>query len=151
MKYNVDEMEKVIVAASVYSKEKSDEHGEVFTPASLINEMLDQIPAEYFSDKTKTFFDPCAGLGQFPIQIIKRLMSGLETIIPDNDERYKWIVENQLFMSELQDSSVDFIQQTLNPHNDLKLNIHHGNTLEMPADYFDKVKTKKPQQPFFAF
>ena len=82
-------IEQKIDQASSYNKSKSDKHGEVFTPATLINEMLDQLPNEVWSDHTKTFFDPCAGKGNFPIQIVKRLMDGLEVWEPNEEKRYK--------------------------------------------------------------
>ena len=55
------DIEEKVKTESTYSKDKSDEHGEVFTPFELINEMLDQVSPETWSDSTKTVFDPCAG------------------------------------------------------------------------------------------
>jgi len=135
--WNLEQIEKQIDQASSYNKSKSDKHGEVFTPATLINEMLDQLPTEVWSDKTKTFFDPCAGKGNFPIQIVKRLMLGLEDEIPDYYDRYKWIMENQMFMSELQPESCQFIKDIFNPNGDIKIRLYEGSTLEMPEDYFN--------------
>jgi hypothetical protein len=132
-------IEQKIDQASSYNKSKSDKHGEVFTPATLINEMLDQLPNEVWSDHTKTFFDPCAGKGNFPIQIVKRLMNGLEVWEPNEEKRYKHIMENQMFMGELQTESCDFIRQTFNPNGDIKIRLYEGSTLEMPEDYFDKI------------
>jgi len=34
--------------------------GEVFTPTPLVQEMLDQLPLEVFTDPEKTFLDNCA-------------------------------------------------------------------------------------------
>ena len=39
--------------------------GEVITPNSLIKEMLDKLPQEFFESKTATFLDPCSGSGGF--------------------------------------------------------------------------------------
>ena len=39
--------------------------GEVFTPTPLVQEILDQLPAEVFTDPSKTFLDPSCGDGQF--------------------------------------------------------------------------------------
>lgn len=39
--------------------------GEVFTPTPLVQEMLDQLPPEVFTDPTKTFLDNSCGDGQF--------------------------------------------------------------------------------------
>ena len=39
--------------------------GEVFTPTPLVQEILDQLPQEVFTDPAKTFLDPSCGDGQF--------------------------------------------------------------------------------------
>ena len=76
---NIGELKIKVELASTYNKSKSDKHGEVFTPFTLINEILDQLPVNVWSDHTKTFFDPCAGKGNFPIMLVERLMEGLKT------------------------------------------------------------------------
>ena len=135
----INNVREAIAKASVYSKQKSDELGEVFTPFELIEEMLDQYDSSIWSDKTKTFFDPCAGKGNFPICIVKRLFDGLVNEIPDAEERLRHIVENQLFMSEYQKVSVDFIREQFTfGLESLRPNIYHGDTLEMPTGWFDK-------------
>jgi hypothetical protein len=145
----IKNIENKIKNESQYSKDKSDKHGEVFTPNELINEMLDELPQEIWSDKTKTWFDPCAGKGNFPIQIIKRLMIGLEHEIEDEYERYKHIMENQIYMGEYQYESAEFIRQVFNPNNDIKINLYEGDTLNMPDNYFDKKENKKWINDFF--
>ena len=47
--------------------------GEVSTPVSLVNEMLDKLPEEVFKSSTSTFLDPSFGSGTFLIEIVKRL------------------------------------------------------------------------------
>jgi len=48
--------------------------GEVFTPSSLVNEMLNKLPKEVFTNKEKTFLDNSCGNGQFLFQVLKRKM-----------------------------------------------------------------------------
>ena len=48
--------------------------GEVFTPTPLVQEMLDQLPQELFSDPTKTFLDNSCGDGQFLGEVLIRKM-----------------------------------------------------------------------------
>jgi len=48
--------------------------GEVFTPAELVREMLEQIPIEQFQDPTKTFLDNSCGDGQFLGEVLIRKM-----------------------------------------------------------------------------
>lgn len=72
--------------------------GEVFTPTELVQEMLDQLPPEVFTDPTKTFLDNSCGDGQFLGEVlIRKIENGstfeqaLSTIygvdlMPDNVE-----------------------------------------------------------------
>jgi len=46
--------------------------GEVFTPTPLVQEVLDKLPQELFSDPTKTFIDPACGDGQFLSEVLIR-------------------------------------------------------------------------------
>lgn len=70
---------------------------EVFTSPQLANQMLDLIPAHFFSDPTKTFLDPCSKSGVFLREIAKRLIKGLESHFPDLQERLNHIFTKQLF------------------------------------------------------
>ena len=47
-------------------------NGEIFTPIELVNEILDKLPTEVFTDPSKTFCDPACGDGNFLIEVIKR-------------------------------------------------------------------------------
>ena len=109
MKGVISKVSKLIIDRSSYSKEKSDKHGEVFTPNELIYEMISKLPRDTWEDKTKTFFDPCASKGNFPIYIVKKLFIHLQEHIVDEEERLKHIVEKQLFMAEYQRESAEFI------------------------------------------
>jgi type I restriction-modification system DNA methylase subunit len=53
--------------------------GEVFTPTELVQEMLDQIPPEQFTDPTKTFLDNSCGDGQFLGEVLIRKMENGST------------------------------------------------------------------------
>jgi hypothetical protein len=47
---------------------------EVFTPTRLVQETLDQLPQQLFSDPAKTFLDPSCGDGQFLGEVLIRKM-----------------------------------------------------------------------------
>ncbi|HAV14120.1 MAG TPA: restriction endonuclease [Opitutae bacterium] len=70
---------------------------EVFTPPKLANEILDQLPAELWSDPEARFLDPFCKSGVFLREIAKRLLAGLEEKIPDQQERINHIFKNQLY------------------------------------------------------
>lgn len=70
---------------------------EVFTPPHIVNQMLDLLPLELFSDKNTTFLDPVCKSGVFLREIAKRLMEGLKDEIPNDEERRNHIFKNQLY------------------------------------------------------
>lgn len=70
---------------------------EVFTPPQLVNEMLDLLPQELFSNPEARFLDPFTKSGVFLREIVKRLDVGLASIIPDRQERILHIMHNQIF------------------------------------------------------
>jgi len=54
------------------SKERSDAHGEVFTPPWLVNQMLDALDESSFEAPGKTFVDPACGNGNILVEVIRR-------------------------------------------------------------------------------
>jgi site-specific DNA-methyltransferase (adenine-specific) len=70
---------------------------EVFTPPKLANQILDNLPKEIWSDKNIKFLDPVAKSGVFLREITKRLITGLESQIPDLQTRINHILANQVF------------------------------------------------------
>jgi len=58
-----------------YFKWKADSSkGEVFTPITLVCEILDKIPEEVWTNPNTTFLDPCMGKGTFLLEIVRRLV-----------------------------------------------------------------------------
>jgi site-specific DNA-methyltransferase (adenine-specific) len=70
---------------------------EVFTPPNLVNEILDLLPQDIWTNKEATFLDPVSKSGVFLREIAKRLMAGLEKKIPDKQQRINHIFKNQLY------------------------------------------------------
>ncbi len=70
---------------------------EVFTPPDLANRMLDLLPAKLWRNPKARFLDPACKSGVFLREIARRLDKGLETNIPDRQERINHIMKNQLF------------------------------------------------------
>ena len=119
-------------------KEKQ-ENGEVFTPMFLVFEMLDNLDKHYikehgrsiFTEPSFKWFDPASGMGNFPVAVYLKLMEGLKSQIPNDEERKKHIIENMLYMSELNKKNVFICHQIFNMNNQYKLNINEGDTLEL--------------------
>jgi len=70
---------------------------EVFTPPVLVNQILDILPVELWSNREAKFLDPVSKSGVFLREIAKRLMLGLEKQIPDKQERINHIYKHQLY------------------------------------------------------
>ncbi|NBP66413.1 MAG: hypothetical protein EBU66_17425, partial [Bacteroidetes bacterium] len=123
-------VEKVLDYIKEHLTPKSAErhkYGEVFTPMSLVNEMLDTLPSEVWKDKTLKWLDPANGMGNFPIGVFLRLFYGFRTkagkylgitdegageagvdynpgltkVIINEEARRKHIVKDMLYMVEL--------------------------------------------------
>ena len=105
-------------------------NAEVSTPFKLRQEMLDKIPVEFWTSINKVF-EPCAGKGGFIVDIIDRFMNGLEEIITDEKERYKTIVEECLYFSDINSTNIFICKLLVDPYNEYKLNYNEGNTLEL--------------------
>jgi site-specific DNA-methyltransferase (adenine-specific) len=70
---------------------------EVFTPPRLVNQILDLLPAQIWSEKNARFLDPACKSGVFLREIAKRLDKALEKQIPDRQKRMNHIFKNQLY------------------------------------------------------
>jgi site-specific DNA-methyltransferase (adenine-specific) len=70
---------------------------EVFTPPQVVQQILDALPAEVWSNPDLKFLDPACKTGVFLREIAKRLMIGLENIIPDESARREHIFKNMIY------------------------------------------------------
>lgn len=70
---------------------------EVFTPPALVNQMLDTLPADLWSNPEAKFLDPVTKSGVFLREIAKRLIHGLEAQIPDLQTRINHVFKHQLY------------------------------------------------------
>lgn len=61
------------------SQQRVKATGEVFTPTELVQEILDQLPPEVFTDPTRTFLDNSCGDGQFLGEVLIRKMENGST------------------------------------------------------------------------
>jgi type I restriction-modification system DNA methylase subunit len=81
------------------TKERIKKTGEIFTPVPLVQEILNKLPTELWTDDSKTFLDPACGEGVFLTEVLKRKIANnhspvqaLSTIygvdiMPDNVEK----------------------------------------------------------------
>jgi len=124
-------------------------YGEVFTPLSLVQEMLDTI--EKYADKNfwknpkMKILDPAAGIGNFPLIAFEKLMTGLESAIPSKSARKKHILEKMLYMVELNPNNVRLMRKIFGGEK-YKLNILTTSFLLEKQDEINKDTTLSKNQ-----
>lgn len=73
---------------------------QIFTPRRVVKMMVDALEKEnpnIFKDKTKIFADLYVKSGLYITEVVKKLNQGLKDEIPNEHERIKWILENQVY------------------------------------------------------
>jgi len=70
---------------------------EVFTPPKIVNEMLDLLPSQIWSNPDAKFLDPSCKSGVFLREIAKRLLVTLTDIFPNETQRKEHIYKNMLY------------------------------------------------------
>lgn len=116
---------------------EKDKFGEVFTPSSLIEDMLDTLPQEVWSNPDLKWLDPANGIGNFPAIVIKRLMGGLKDFQSDPELRYKHILENMIYVCDIQSKNMFIYLLLFNPDNKYKMNFYKSSFLK--DDFEDKM------------
>ena len=110
------------------------QNGEVFTPPELIQQKFNKLTLadpKIWSDPNKKFLDPANGIGNYPALAFHRLMEGLKDAIPIESERKQHILENMLYMCELNKKNVEVSRKIFDPENIYKLNLYQGSYLEL--------------------
>lgn len=84
---------------------------EDFTPPKLVNEMLDKLPNEVWSDN-KTFIDPACGNGNMLVEVLKRKLSKGHKPI----EALKTIYGTDIMIDNIREARLRLLKVALN-HN----------------------------------
>ena len=128
--YNKKEMSKLIDKFLIPQELEKKNNAEVSTRYELRQEMLNTLPLTFWTSPKKVI-EPCAGKGGFIIDIIDKFMIGLEQTIPDENERYKTIVEECLYFCDINPTNIFICKLLVDPDNRYKLNYNLGNTLNL--------------------
>ena len=132
-------------------KGEKEKNGEVFTPIELIIENLDKLPLAVWKNPNLKWLDPANGIGNFPLVAYYKLMEGLKDIplYKDENKRSKHIIEEMLFMIEINNDNVEVCKQIFKTINEkAKPNIICADFLNGEAEWKDELMNKKNIESF---
>jgi site-specific DNA-methyltransferase (adenine-specific) len=116
-------------------------YAEVFTPIWLIDEQLDNcFSKEDFANPNLKWLDPANGIGNYTIRLIQKLLVGLKDCdgLEDENIRYKWILENMIYVCEIQPMNMFAYLYFVDPNNEYKINYYRDSFLETAFDDYSK-------------
>ena len=148
-KNNRKELSKSLYKYLIPLEAEKNEYSEISTQYEIRYDMLETVNPEFWK-KIRKVLEPCAGKGGFVIDIIDRFMDGLSDSIPDEELRYKTIVEECLYFADINATNIFIIKLLIDPENKYKLNCFEGNTLELNfieewgINYFNAVIGNPP-------
>ena len=159
----IDKPKELLELIDVCLKPKQSEKkmfGEVFTPPSLIYQKYEALDVNHiklygksiFTEKNFKWLDNSSGMGNYSIILYLKLMEGLKTEISDEDERKCHILENMIYMAELNKKNVFICRQIFDINNIYCLNLYEGDALELDTDVewgiknFDVIIGNPPYQ-----
>jgi hypothetical protein len=127
---NQEEISQIIKENLIIDAKKKDKYGDVHTPPSLIVEMLDKLPKKIWHDPNRKWLDPAVGIGSFQMIVYERLFVGLEHWESDSAKRHNHIIQNMLFMYELNPQNVKRVRSFFGEN----ANITKGDFLKSKED-----------------
>lgn len=129
---NRDEIKEFIENQLPVKLKEKKKYGEVFTSPILIEKIVNLFPKTCWNNPNLKWLDPTAGVGFFMIFIYLRLMKGLDDWEPNNKKRSDHIIQNMLYMVELNKANCLIMERLFG----IKSNIICGDFLD-PSVYSD--------------
>jgi len=105
-------------------------NAEITTIFNLRQESLNRVPDNFWKTPKKVI-EPSCGKGGYILDIIDKFMNGLKDMIPNETERYKTIVEECIYFSDINPTNIFICKLLIDPNNEYNLNYNEGNTLEL--------------------
>jgi len=119
--------------------------GEVMTPIDeVVIPMLKTLSNRVWVNPYLKWLDPANGCGPYPMMVIYKLMKTLRGYkddkldLTDDDVRYKHIVENMIYTSDIQAKNVFLWQIASDPSDEFNLNSYWGSSLGEEFDFHMK-------------
>lgn len=100
---------KNIVTDGTKSKKRVKEFGEVFTPANIVNDMIDAIPMDGVAevDLAKTWLEPACGTGNFLVEILNRRLKLVDELPEHERLRNAFIAVSGIYGIDIQKDNVE--------------------------------------------
>ena len=145
------------------TKKEQQGRAEVFTPIYKVNEMLDKLPEDVWTNPKLKFLDPANGIGNFPVCIFIKLMKSLKDYnneedgldLRDEESRRKHILEEMIYVCELDKKNCLLYNILLSHNGKYKLNIYQGSFFDININkvqdiwgfkQFDIIMSNPPYQ-----
>ena len=156
-----NKIHQLIAKHFIPSIEEKKDNAEIPTPITLVEEMLNKMPIEFWKSP-KRVFEPCCGKGNFVMKIFEKFYNGLEELYPDKYERCKVIINKCLYYADLTTMNIFITTEILKcevqskidsdeiNENDIIFNKYNGDTLKIDInqifniDSFDAVIGNPP-------
>lgn len=97
----------------IKSKKRVKEHGEVFTPDSIVCDMLSLVDEEYKKENitigeyiSKTYLEPACGNGNFLIRILDRKLAAVKLLELEKQETYLVNAVSSIYGIDIQEDNV---------------------------------------------
>lgn len=126
---SLEEIKQEIEKYLPIQQSKKDQNGEVFTPVSLIEELLDNLPPSVWKTPDLKWLDPSSGIGNFMMIVYYRLLKNLTPLFNGSVEKTsKHILKNMLYMVEIDKENVEVARKIFGT----TANILHADFLQEP-------------------
>ena len=155
-----EKLRSLIAKHFVPSDIEKKENAEIPTPVSLVNDMIDKIPLDFWMYPRKVF-EPCCGKGNFILGIFDKFNRGLKPLILDDKKRCRVIMTECIYYADLTPLNVFITTEIMKCHVqsccgleelDYLFNSHIGDTLKLNVEEkwsiegFDAVIGNPPYQ-----
>jgi len=89
-----------IVYRTLSKFERANHEETPFVPIQVVKRMMEEIPDDFWSNPRKKVVDPACSTGVFLLEAIRRFNIGLKNIIPEEKQRLRHILTNQIYGAE---------------------------------------------------